>query len=383
MKTIRLTVLCFGIVVIITGCQRPEPEAPVLIAPQDAAVFDTTKPILIWSASNPENEYLVKIDISEEGKDTSCIWKVKGADKDTSLVFPFENVEYATIKWCVGVEVDTGTLWSETRTFYIDTRKNVPTLISPADGAVFDSLAPTFVWSKENVNEYYLMVFKDSLWNNDTLLWDTLLDTTYTMSMSDFISADSGTYKWTVAVRDTASGELIYPSPRSLRIKEFNFPLDLDTTYYPYGLGYTWYYETHSWVHDNYPWDDYGNSCSVVTDSFWVYDTLVFKLNGDVYVKLWNNTINGNDLHPDTVTIPNDGGEFRIYYVGDSLLVKEEFEYAPEGDPPDVYEKWEYRLKGVGLLSSGSGWFGYEYSSGSSSKLLWFFNGKDTVYKAP
>jgi hypothetical protein len=36
-----------------------------------------------------------------------------------------------------------------------------PRLISPEDGAVFDSLPPTFVWSKEDVSEYYLMVFKD------------------------------------------------------------------------------------------------------------------------------------------------------------------------------------------------------------------------------
>ncbi len=160
------------------------------------------------------------------------------------------------------------------------------------------------------------------------------------------------------------------------------YDIDLDTTYYPYGLGYEWCNEKHSWEHGNYPWDEYSTSTSVVTDSFWLEDTLVFELNYGGYVKFWEDKVNGVDLYPEPDTIPIEGGESWVIYIGDTLK-KEEFYEAPEGWPPDVYYSWEYRLKGVGLISSGGYWSGHgDYSSGSSTRLLYFYNGQDTVYKA-
>ncbi len=396
MKITRYLIMAgWGISIILAGCQRPEPETPKLIAPVDGAAFDTIPPTLTWSASNPEGEYTVKLNISAGGKDQN----VSVAVKDTTYTPSIEGIEYATFKWCVGVEVDTGTLWSETWTFYIDARENVPDLILPDIGAVFDSLPPTFVWSKEDVSEYYLMVFKDSLWSVDTLLWDTLQDTTYTLSMNTFTSADSGIYEWTVAVRDTSTGDLLYPSPRSFRIKLGDTPLppiDLDTTYFPFGLGYEWCYETHSYGNDDYGanYNRYDTFTIQIIDSIWTGDTLVFSLSGGKFRcvdnKIWDNSIEiGSiimfDYVYDTIYVVNpepfDLGELSLSYSGDTLNIsggssfgyQSLLEYIGEGTR---------RIKGIGSISQARSYQSSSSYSSNSDRLLYFYNGKDTIYKA-
>lgn len=133
--------------------------------------------------------------------------------------------------------------------FYIDTRENVPALISPADGAVFDTFPPSFKWSTWPSCDYYLMIFKDSLWSKDTLFYDTFdySYSSYTLPMTKLFSADTGTYAWTVGVKDTLIDEIIYPSPRIFKIKNTYFPVDLDTTYFPFDLGYEWCFKRHDW----------------------------------------------------------------------------------------------------------------------------------------
>lgn len=270
---------------------------------------------------------------------------------------------------------------------------------------MFDSLPPTFVWSKEDVSEYYLMVFKDSLWSKDTLLWDTLADTNFTLLMSDFASADSGAYKWTVAVSDTATGELLYPSPRSFSIKEYTFPLDLDTTYFPFGLGYEWCYDQIEYSHYWQGWvpDTSGRTYTYdtliisVVDSTGSPDSLVFHLNGYfndvsdfVVINNYRIQIFGGDsisLIPrkEEITIPF----FFLTYKEDTLNIWIEY----SNDDISYYEEIDSvsRIKGIGSIYQKY-WFretwtshtGYSVSEVSiEDRLLWFYNGKDTVYKAP
>ncbi|MBA7671545.1 hypothetical protein ES703_79704 [subsurface metagenome] len=158
------------------------------------------------------------------------------------------------------------------------------------------------------------------------------------------------------------------------------YDIDLDTTYYPCGLGYEWSYKNHSWRRGNWPFDEYSTSFTKVTDSFWIEDTLIFEINFSEYIKFWEDRVNGKKLYPKPDSIPIPGGESWVIYVGDTLKIEEYYE-APEEWPPDIYESWEHRLKGVGLISSGGYWSGHgDYSEGSSTRLLYFYNGQDTVW---
>lgn len=160
------------------------------------------------------------------------------------------------------------------------------------------------------------------------------------------------------------------------------YDIDLDTTYYPYALGYEWSYMNHSWRQGDWPFDEYSTTFTKVTDSFWIEDTLIFEINSSEYIKFWEDKVNGTNLYPEPDTIPIPGGESWVIYVGDTLKIEEYYE-APEGWPPDIYKSWEHRLKGVGLISSGGYWSGHgDYSEGSSTHLLYFYNVEDTVYDA-
>lgn len=279
------------------------------------------------------------------------------------------------------------------------TEPEAPVLIEPEDGAVFDSLPPTFVWSGQSGQEYYLMILKDSLWSSHALVSNGVTDTSYSLSMDDFLSADIGVYEWTVGVKDSLTGELIYPSPRKFSIKEFIFPLDLDTTYFPFGMGYEWCFQTHNWINDLY------DTTSVkVSDSVWNSDTLLFKLEGNLFflgntAKIRRNRVELIDWGPVPV-IPDEDSIERTYsyadtsftygrtikYIGDSLKVHSYF---------CKYFGWTQGLKGTrdttSIFMRGIGTVHQEgdlYIYGEdwedvSYNLLWFYNGKDTVYKAP
>ncbi len=405
MRYFWFTLLSISILAIFAGCQRPEPQVPVLIAPEDGAVFDTTKPILIWNASNPEGRYLVVLIVTVgTHSDTSDLIE----QSDTTRTLSIEVTECATIKWRVAVEADTGYLWSEIRTFYIDTRENVPALISPADGAVFDSIPPTFVWSKEDVSEYYLRVFKDSLWNDNYLIWVNIQDTSFTMPLNDFKSSDSGTYEWTVGVVDKATGEVMYSFPKTFKVEELPLPpLDLDTTYFPFGLGYEWCYERH-YIYNNYGCEEYTDLIDTVkitvTDSFWDESMLLVKLGGRTFfdlsnpVKIKKNQIRLMGYWVNIVPEPDhkhtyeeccgcaSSRDFYISYRSDSLKILDISYDWSYGVEYGHYEQVITRVKGIGSLTQRN----YSDQSNMCStiedenfRLLYFYNGKDTVYKAP
>lgn len=271
---------------------------------------------------------------------------------------------------------------------------DAPRLISPKDGSVFDTVPPTFTWSpEENAEGYLLEVIDDTngldeiAWELDHL-WQYTNGTTYTLRKDEFDKFGNFTYYWHVASfwlekRDTLYAwsewrSFVVNSPPSIAHGD----IDLDTTYYPYGLGYIWYYETSNRNDYYYGWYKYGNAYTIVTDSFWVYDTLVFETNGSGYVKFWKNTINGNDLYPEPESTSTETEYTLVKYIGDSLLVKGRKSWPPNEYYP-INSSWEHRLKGVGLISVGNDTWDQPYSSGNETKLLWFYNGKDTVYKAP
>jgi hypothetical protein len=240
-----------------------------------------------------------------------------------------------------------------------------PVLISPGDETEFDSLPPTFVWSKEEVKEYYLTVFKDSLWSNNILIWDTLENTTFAMSKTDLASTDSGRYVWTVFVKDTLTGRTMYQSPHNFRIKRFLFPLDLDTTYFPLGLGYEWIYQRHDLENDSYD-----TLTVTVTGLEKISDTLVFTLSGQMLdinsptevfeckIELWVWAWDMGKHYILPVVAPRPFHKEESYsletitYEGDTLVIdviSDEREISR-----GLAETWTRRVRGLGIVKQGS-----------------------------
>ena len=84
-----------------------------------------------------------------------------------------------------------------------DEGTNAPDLIEPADGAVFNSEPPTFIWGSQPFADGYTIVINDdSSMTGDTIISEDLSDTTYTMSASEFEGLENGTYYWTAAAYD-------------------------------------------------------------------------------------------------------------------------------------------------------------------------------------
>jgi hypothetical protein len=285
----------------------------------------------------------------------------------------------------------------------------IPTLIVPEDGAVFEAEPPTFIWTSDSLflaDAYVIMIFKDSLRSEDTLVYETLEDTTYTMPTEVFDSADSGTYCWVAAVHwiDGNVETTAHGDPRTFVIKKSESPagLDLDTTYFPFGLGYEWVFYRDEWGYDEIsepPYDyeaSYTFTISVI-DAFRIGGTFFFVLETEptryyyppTFMEFDTVRISGNQIKikwgggvmigllPSEMTEP-----FVISYASDTLCMSDGYFGGHWGT--DVSIK---RIVGIGTTSqSHSYWYSGSSGLGAadyvSDTLLYFYNGRDTVYKA-
>lgn len=267
-----------------------------------------------------------------------------------------------------------------------------PTLIEPEDGAVFDTLPPTFMWSSEKFAEGYLLEA-----NKDTFglgvqidgfdgIYRYVDDTSYTATQNEFDSLADTLYYWHVASFWIDEAETLYTWSdwRNFKVDRPVEPtLDLDTTYFPLGLWYEWGVEQHRWYNSwDTSWDKYTTYINIITDSFYLGDTFFFEYNSSgSYVRIWDNKIDvkGERINlvpdPDTFKI-QDNVTYTIGYRGDTLIVEV---YADYSD--DYHVDWEHRLRGIGAIYTGSAFYGNWGSSGYSHRTLYFYNGTDTIYK--
>lgn len=261
----------------------------------------------------------------------------------------------------------------------------IPELIVPEDGAVFEAEPPTFIWTSDSLflaDAYIIIILKDSLRSEDTLVYETLEDTTYTMPPDIFNSADSGTYCWVAAVHwiDGNVETTAHGDPRTFVIKKPEEPqgLDLNTTYFPFGRGYEWTYERHCWEHsDENDWDKYDTFTIRVVDSIFRDDSLIFKLEGgwfqflDSQVKIWKankleiwqfywkvDTINVAYPQPESLYYKDLGGIlgvelFKLGYNVDTLVFYQGEDYGNYGS-----SRMEKHLKKIGVVYQGvSNWW--------------------------
>jgi len=275
----------------------------------------------------------------------------------------------------------------------------IPTLIVPEDGAVFEAEPPTFIWTSDSLflaDAYVIMIFKDSLRSEDTLVYETLEDTTYTMPTEVFDSADSGTYCWVAAVHwiDGNVETTAHGDPRTFVIKKSESPagLDLDTTYFPFGLGYEWCYRRHYHGYENYePFSEYDTVTIRVNDSFWIYDTMKFGFDHFFYdltnpVSIINDSI---ILYMSFMTYDFEQPISLVEQpeIDDLLSYQDDIMIIAAGDFTELSFAWTEvkRRKGIGafsMLSQSTYVDPYAYDYNVDYHLLYFYNGQDTVYKA-
>lgn len=210
----------------------------------------------------------------------------------------------------------------------------VPTPISPIGSEYHNyNNGILFTWqSVEGALIYSLEIASDDKF--DAMLFsDSTID-----AVSCVIPIDSfqwgNTYYWRVRVSDNE-----WSDPVSFT---YELKFDLDTTYFPFGLGYEWMYERHHYGYDTLSTWDYRDTLIIrVTDSAWddgilhiTLDTAFVLLENPV--RIWESNkivIKGYMsttvlLEPYSVSMDTEGwGEpdfiksLRVYYLMDTLAV--------------------------------------------------------------
>ncbi len=177
--------------------------------------------------------------------------------------------------------------------------------------------------------------------------------------------------------------------------------IDLDTTYFPFGLGYEWCYDCYSYSYHSEP-----------ENSGVGFDTITIKVldsvSSDGGLRFILNDFSFEDLGERPLFIDNDVQLTWNHYYVDSMLIPispETKKYSKENvtiavdylmdtlsiaivEPGDFYyngdfKKTAQRVKGIGAIClTDSNWFAWVHGDVTTKRLLWFYNGKDTVYKA-
>ena len=214
----------------------------------------------------------------------------------------------------------------------------VPTPISPIGSEYHNyNNGILFTWqSVEGALIYSLEIASDDKF--DAMLFsDSTIDAVSCVIPIDSLDWDS-TYYWRVRASDWRGwGEWSEPV-------NFTFKLgfDLDTTYFPFGLGREWRYERHHYGYDSLDtWDYYDTLTIRVTDSIWIDGVLHITLDTNFAllenpIRIWESNkieIKGYMsttvlLEPYSVSMDTEGwGEpdfiksIRVYYLMDTLAV--------------------------------------------------------------
>lgn len=377
---------------------RPEPPDSVLISPQDGSVFDNQPPVFLWHSFEGANGYVLRV-----VRDSFMLGELLVEDtlNDTTYTMTknmFEGAVNGNYVWAVAPIIHDDKIgWWEFRTFSIEKPlPEGPQLIQPLDGEGFESEPPTFIWLAEPLaTSYWLVLYGTTTPFPDTLVSDTVADTNYTLNQKLFAESFNGDYTWKVASISTA-GELIWSESRNLAFKKPLPALDLDTTYFPFGLEYEWVYESY-----NEGWDHYGGGEWYDTVTITVLDS-TFSANG------WAFELEGVYQYGDDSYAFWDVGK-HVYIYGEVVAVfnKEKINLDPE--PRGSYEEGfevsykndtlyiasynpsnysysrssTYRLKGIGVVkqshyeSRDYGWVGWS----ADDRLLYFIKGQDTVWR--
>lgn len=373
---------------------KAEPDTTkLLIAPSDADTFDITAPVFFWHRYQTSKGYILRV--AKDNFLTGAIL-IQDSLMDTSFTTPdsvFEKALNGNYIWSVAPIPDTGKLyWWEFRTLTIEKPlPNPPTLLFPQKDENI-STAPTFVWQKEPLAEYYrIKVYGQDLPMPDTIISDKTSDTAYSLSEEKFRICYNGKYLWQVAAV-APGGEIFWSEPQEFYFNKTIPEVDLDTTYFPLGLNYKWIYEVYGGEPgSSYPYD---TITVQVTDSSAVFNGWNFVFDGaflDVgnTAKIVDNIVpvfshHKSYLEPDQIK----KGDFTIGFRADTAVLST---FSNHSDYP--YGGWESstsvtRLKDLGAIYQEYLYYTYDehhnpiYMEYEYDRLLYFIKGQDTVWKS-
>ncbi|MBN2380594.1 hypothetical protein JXM67_12405 [candidate division WOR-3 bacterium] len=198
----------------------------------------------------------------------------------------------------------------------------------------------------------------------------------------------------------------LIPKTTGCSIEIADGDIDLDTTYFPFGLGYEWCYERHDYgfeITDTIEeWDSFDTVIIKTLDSLWVDGELLFQIENDFYdlgnpVRLYKNKITLSTYLDDEVKVIPEEAEktettgddyyqttktLKISHLQDTLLISSSSASSITKSGIGVR-----RIIGIGTIvqsSSSETFFGIganEYEQDICYRLLYFYNGQDTVYK--
>lgn len=278
-----------------------------------------------------------------------------------------------------------------------DPNPTAPVLVQPEEGVTFTDPPLTFEWTtSKKALSYKLYVFADSLLDSVTLInICTGTDTFFEVPDDFFDAVPPGTYYWKAGV-ETEEFRTLWSEARSFSLDKTIPSVNLDTTYFPYGLDYCWIYD----YYNAYYWLESGGE---------YYDTLTYTVvdsafDGKIYTFTLS-VIGAEDTFETTVKIFGALGPFKslvpvvpmessdygveIEYHGDTLLMSDDYYQSHEpagGDGSTGESHRSSRLRGIGKIYSS---YSYETVGGGGSgeeiddryRLLYFIKGEDTVWK--
>jgi hypothetical protein len=378
MKYVKLGVILLGVMLVLGGCEKGViPESPTPISPDDVWEGNLSFHTFIWESVEDADYYALQV-ASDEGFANTVF--IDSTIQDTIYKVVADSFVTDTLYyWRVAAGNEVGwSEWSKTARFY---RGDKEMLISPEDGEVFFREFPIFIWhSYPTAENYVIRVCLESFDVINTVWEDTTSDTTYQLP-NNMLWRDynyTGFYSWAVLVQ-CKSGSFLWSNPRIFTPR---FPPDLDSTYFPLGLEYEWAYERHE------EYDDYFDTFTVkVTDSFWVAETLFFQtenyhLDMPNPVKVWSESLSLYFRYePDSGMSSQDVGHtiqiLNPSWSGYLNCREETLNLCIPGSPGPYW--YVTRVKGLGLVSQrenrNSLWR-------INDRLLYFYNGQDTIYKA-
>lgn len=168
-----------------------EPDAPVLLSPEDDLETCESTPTFTWSALDQALEYELEVD-DNDSFNSPDVSAVELSNRYT----PIQPLGPGDYHWRVNGrnEFFTGP-WSPSWRIVILDVTGVPALVSPWDGALVGEWPPTLTWTHvEGAYSYHLQVDDSPDFLTPLVDLEDVLDTSYTPA-----SLPIGTYYWRVA----------------------------------------------------------------------------------------------------------------------------------------------------------------------------------------
>jgi len=208
-------------------CDAEGPQTPSLSSPADGSYVIVNPPTLTWSSvqDEPQGEDNTGIDSYTLQYSTSSTFTPSNTTtvsdiSSTSYTFSF-SLANNTYYWRVKAVDNAGNEgnWSSARSFTINLES--PTLLSPANGASFnsDDIPLTFSWSEVSGAYGYLLEIDDQQPISSSPIYSQVVSGESTTSFEVPVSFTDNTYYWRVSAVDSEDNTTgVYSSVRSFSV---------------------------------------------------------------------------------------------------------------------------------------------------------------------